>query len=287
MTTRAFVLAAGLGTRLGALTKQLPKPLVPVGDRPAIAHVVDAIRAGGIGDITANVFHGRDALVAWLGAAGVRASVEDELLGTAGGLLQATHGREAGAVLVYNADVFAPSLDVGALLREHGRGGHDATLVVRRASPGTVGNVGIGREGRVVRLRTTRVSEDPEIVAGEFLGVHVLEPAFTLPRRGCVVGDVYLASPGRALHAFLHDEPTWDVGTPASYLDANLGWLARTASRVFLGAGASVVGAADLVVAGAGARARGRLERVVLWPGASFDGDLRDAIVTPSGVVAA
>ena len=43
----AFVLSAGLGTRLRPLTLELPKALVPIGDRPALAHIVDRLTAFG------------------------------------------------------------------------------------------------------------------------------------------------------------------------------------------------------------------------------------------------
>ncbi len=54
---RAMILAAGLGTRLRPLTDELPKPLVPVGDRPALAHVAARLAAAGIREAVINVHH--------------------------------------------------------------------------------------------------------------------------------------------------------------------------------------------------------------------------------------
>ena len=45
---KAMVLAAGLGTRLRPLTYELPKPMVPVLDRPVMAHIVDLLDAPGL-----------------------------------------------------------------------------------------------------------------------------------------------------------------------------------------------------------------------------------------------
>lgn len=44
---RAMILCAGLGERLRPLTEELPKPLVPVGDRPALAHITRALARAG------------------------------------------------------------------------------------------------------------------------------------------------------------------------------------------------------------------------------------------------
>src|SRR4249920_3166042 len=88
--TPAMILAAGLGTRLRPLTDILPKPLVPVGDRPMLAHVVERVRAAGCGPIVVNAHHHADAVARACSDLGATISREDEdLLGTAGGLARA------------------------------------------------------------------------------------------------------------------------------------------------------------------------------------------------------
>ena len=54
---RAMVLAAGKGTRLHPLTEELPKPLVPICNQPAIAHVFSKLRAAGIEETVVNGWH--------------------------------------------------------------------------------------------------------------------------------------------------------------------------------------------------------------------------------------
>src|ERR1019366_6180162 len=83
----AMVLAAGLGTRLRPLTDHRAKALVPVGDRPALAHVVNRLRAAGISRVVVNAHHHLDQLRAFAsGEAGLHPALSEEtdLLGTAG-----------------------------------------------------------------------------------------------------------------------------------------------------------------------------------------------------------
>src|SRR5712672_1949388 len=113
----AIVLSAGFGTRLRPLTDELPKPLMPVGDRPMIAHVWDALRSSGIERVVANTHHLAIDFEHEIRRLGVDIEVvhEPEILGTAGGVANASAALGAGAILIWNGDVLASALDVPAL----------------------------------------------------------------------------------------------------------------------------------------------------------------------------
>ncbi len=87
---KAFLLAAGLGTRLRPLTDTLPKCLVPVGGRPLLDLWLDALREAGVDEVLVNLHHLRDVvrdhLCTHVGAPHVRTTVEATLLGSAGTL---------------------------------------------------------------------------------------------------------------------------------------------------------------------------------------------------------
>jgi mannose-1-phosphate guanylyltransferase len=278
-----MVLAAGLGTRLRPLTDECPKPLVPIGDRPAIFHVLDRVR--GIGPVVVNAHHHADALTAALsGRPEVRVSVEADLLGTAGGVAHARALLGGGDVLVWNADVLA-ALDPSALLGAHQASAADATLAVR-ARAANEGNVGVDADGTIVRLRRETYAPG-EVRGGDFLGIHVISESLrqTLPTKGCLVGDVYLPAGhrGAKLKVAEVDVSFVDVGTLDAYWKANLAWLAERGitSRIdtevpeTVSIGEGVIVARDATVSGAG-----RLERVVAWPGARVVAPLANAIVT-------
>ncbi len=286
-----MVLAAGMGSRLQPLTDILPKALVPVGDRPALAHVLERLATAGLSRIVVNGHHGLEKLQQFLqGHPAVALSAESELLGTAGGVAGAAALLGEGDVVVWNADILA-AIDAAALLAAHvGSPDRAATLVVQRRAPGS-GNVGLDAAGRIVRLRRQRVAE--EASGADFLGVHVLGGSLrrTLPKHGCLIGDVYIPAMlvGARLHAFESEAPFFEIGSVASYLETNLGWLAAKQLARWIGPDARVEAGVTVeqTVLGAGAKARGlgALERCVVWPGASVEAPLADAVVVPGRIV--
>src|SRR5580692_7963755 len=138
-----MILGAGLGTRLRPLTDELPKPLVPVGDGPAVAEIAARLAAAGLREAVLNAHHLAEAFTpARLAGIPLRVEVicEAEILGTAGGVANAAPLLAEGEVVVWNGDILA-GVDVAALLEAHAALGAEATLCVapRAAGEGTVG----------------------------------------------------------------------------------------------------------------------------------------------------
>src|SRR5690348_6988779 len=88
----AMVLAAGLGTRMRPLTETLPKPLVPVGGKPLINHVLDRLAAVGVETAVVNVHHFADQIEQHLkprrAPKVVISNERDAVLGTGGGVVK-------------------------------------------------------------------------------------------------------------------------------------------------------------------------------------------------------
>ncbi len=284
-----MILAAGLGTRLRPLTGELPKPLVPVGDRPAVAHVAARLAAAGIGEAVINTHHLAEAFTAErLAAIPIALHVirEAEILGTAGGVANAAALLGEGDVVVWNGDILA-DVDVGALLAAHRAAGAAATLVVAPRARGE-GTVGIDAGGRVARLRGERFGV--EVASGDFLGIQALGPELraSFPTPGCLVDDGYRPALRRGLLvATVAVEVEWDdIGTVASYLAANARWLARGGRAAFVHESARVAPGVDptgsVVGAGAVVTGSGPLRGSVVWPGARAEAPLAGAVITPS-----
>ena len=125
-----MVLAAGLGTRLKPLTYELPKPMVPVLDRPVMAHIVRLLEAQGFDELIANLHWFPDAITGYFGDR-LTYRHEPELLGTAGGVrgVRDFFGNEP--VVVISGDALT-DLDVGALVARHREAGGIATLTVKQ-----------------------------------------------------------------------------------------------------------------------------------------------------------
>lgn len=127
---KAMVLAAGLGTRLRPLTYELPKPMVPVLDRPVMAHIVDLLDRHGIEDVIANLHWFPDTIKGYFGER-LHYSYEDELLGTAGGVRKCRDFFGDDDFLVISGDALT-DIDLTALERRHREAGGIATLTVKR-----------------------------------------------------------------------------------------------------------------------------------------------------------
>lgn len=125
----AMVLAAGLGTRLRPLTFEIPKPMVPVLDRPVMAHVVDLLRRHGVTDVVANLHWFPDTIEGYFGDE-VTYRREATLLGTAGGVRNVRDLLGDDAFLVLSGDALTDA-DLTRLVERHRSSGGIATLCVK------------------------------------------------------------------------------------------------------------------------------------------------------------
>ena len=281
----AMILCAGFGTRLRPLTEWLAKPMVPIGDAPAVGHIAARLRTAGVERLVVNVHHRPGDLRAWAERERVAISEEIELLGTAGGVRRAGPLLGSGEVLLWNGDILA-DVDAAALCADHEARGADATLAVTPRS-GREGNVGLDAEGRVVRLRRDTFGE--ESASADFIGVHVLGAKLRgeLPERGCLVGDVYIPAlrRGARLATYAVSRSFIDVGSVGQYVAANRAWLAARGEPFWVAPDAIVRARVDGSTVGAGARVEAEALRCVIWPGAHVRDRIEDAVVTPHGVV--
>jgi MurNAc alpha-1-phosphate uridylyltransferase len=105
-----MVLAAGLGTRMRPITDVKPKPLVEVGGRTLIDHVLDKLAEGGLAKAVVNVHHHADQMEAHLATRAAPAiEISDEretLLDSGGGVVKALPRLGGDAFFILNADTF-------------------------------------------------------------------------------------------------------------------------------------------------------------------------------------
>jgi NDP-sugar pyrophosphorylase family protein len=286
---RAMILAAGMGTRLMPLTRTMPKPLVPIGDAPAIVRAIQSIHAVLPAPIVINTFHASELLAGALATQNVALLHETELLGTAGGLHNARAlFDDADDVLVWNGDIRAAP-DLRALIDAHSRGealGRAATLLVRERRLGE-GNVGFTNDGTIVRLRQEQFG--PEHRSGEFVGIHSVGAKLrkSLPALGCLVSDLYLPylRQGGALGVCCTEMPFLDIGTIASYAQANWDWLRQQNLPEYIHHRAMVSADTQGCIIGADAVIEAVLERCIVWPGTVVRTPRRNAILTPTDTI--
>jgi mannose-1-phosphate guanylyltransferase len=137
---RAMLVTAGFGTRLLPLTELLPKPAVPVCNRPIAWYALDHLRRSGVREFVANTHHLPNELERELGAVTpgdvqLRFVHEPEILGTGGGVRNAWRPIDGETFLVMNGKyVFAP--DIAGALRVHRDSGALATMILKPAVVG-------------------------------------------------------------------------------------------------------------------------------------------------------
>ena len=196
--SRALVMAGGFGRRLGSRTLTTPKPLLPVGGRPILDHILTRLEDAGVGSIEIAVHYLADQIKSFVRGRDNRADVrlleEEAPLGTAGalGLLDEP---QQGPVLVVNGDVMT-SLDVAALHNFHVLHGFDGTVgVARHEIDVPFGVVRHGQDGLFAGI-----DEKPRISNFIAAGVYYLSPQFSgLVPRGHAMDMPELLNLGREI----------------------------------------------------------------------------------------
>ena len=119
-----MVLAAGLGTRMGAISDTVPKPLVPVAGKPLIAHALETLGRAGVAEVVVNTHHLAAQIETFLadhaarpGAPRIQVSREEERLETGGGVRRALPWLGDDAFYVVNSDVVLAEGSTPALPR--------------------------------------------------------------------------------------------------------------------------------------------------------------------------
>lgn len=104
---RAFILAAGMGSRLRPHTDTMPKPMVPVGGRAMIDRTLDHLEAIGVTDVTVNIHYMAEKIQAHLAARRtprITLSYEPALLDTGGGIKKALYTMEGEPFFCFSGD---------------------------------------------------------------------------------------------------------------------------------------------------------------------------------------
>jgi len=229
---RAFVLAAGLGTRLRPLTETWPKPAVPFLGAPLLRRTFAVLARAGVHHVALNTHHLPEVMERVAREEGDRRALavttvhEPVIQGTGGGirgLQRALPGDDV--VIAWNGDIlFAP--DLSSLVAEHGASGAAATMVLLPVPPGRgYGVVEIDAGGRVRRIGRPGPSPLPGCTAWHFSGVHLLSPrvfeAMTAAGPEDINRDVYPRLFGEGgVRGVVVDAPWSDLGSAATYLEA-------------------------------------------------------------------
>lgn len=242
MIDQAFILGAGLGTRLRPLTNHLPKPLVPLFHRSLAERAMDACAAAGIKRFAINTHHLPEAWIAaseprldalmhggngipakhrMLGGHAVSLFHEPELLDTGGGLSNINEWCRSKPMLVHNGDIFT-TLPLQELIAAHESSPWPVTLALRSGGPAP--HIAFDPMSRTVTDIRNKLGQGQG--THTFSGVYCVDPDFlaSIPPRevvSVIPSFLELAAAG-GLGAVVLDDGVWlDLGDRASYLAAH------------------------------------------------------------------
>lgn len=220
MIHKAFILGAGLGTRLRPLTNVLPKPLVPIFHEPMANYALRHCQSAGITDFAINTHHIPEAWNETYPSGEFNGSPlsffhEQVLLETGGGIRNIESFIGADPLLVYNGDILT-NIDISELIARHQASGNVATLALR--STGENCNVNIS--GDLVSDMRNILGNEPG--THQFTGIYCIEPEIIslLPDEevvSIVPAFIELIRQGKLGAVVLDDGDWFDIGNPDAY----------------------------------------------------------------------
>ena len=292
---KAMILAAGLGTRLGPLTEERPKALMPVVNIPIIARNIEYLKTFGVRNIAVNTHHHYQQILDYLDRGrpfgiDIETRVEDEILGTGGGIKNYQDFFDSGSFIVLNSDILT-NIDLAIAYDHHKNAGNIATLILHNREP--FNQIQVNDRDQIIKITN---KNNPEMLA--FTGIHIMEPEILrhMPEKQYSdIIDCYrlLILSGESIGAYISELHYWyDIGTLDGYISANKELLARRDKPFSIASGsclASSVILEEWAVVGKNAHIGDgvKIQRSILWDNVTVKDNIRitDSVVTSHIVV--
>lgn len=227
---QALVLVGGRGTRLLPLTETVPKPVLPLVDRPFLVHFLEWLAGHGVDRVVLACGFASEVMEDALGDGGeglpdLTWVVEEEPLGTAGAMRHALEHLDD-EFLALNGDLLS-NFDLGRLVEFHRRKGATATLGLKQVEdPSPYGLVDLEEDGTVTGFREK--PDDPGslppapwlVNAGTYVLSRSVIEGLPAGRNLSIERDVFPALAGEGMFGLGLDGYWMDIGTPERYLQA-------------------------------------------------------------------
>lgn len=221
---QAVIMAGGFGSRLQPLTARMPKPMVPIIDRPILHCIVNRLKEGGVDEIAMTLGYMPERIKSYFGngrnfGVSIRYFTETSPLGTAGGVKNAASFIK-GPFVVISGDALT-TIDIKDMYDKHIASGAAVTMAVKRVeNPEGYGEV-LLEDGVIVGFR-----EKPSVYTSNIVntGIYVMNKEVLdhiAEGRQDFSKDVFPKLTGK-MRAYEGDFYWSDIGTLKSYYNANM-----------------------------------------------------------------
>jgi mannose-1-phosphate guanylyltransferase/phosphomannomutase len=233
---KAIILAGGFGTRLHPFTLKYPKPMIPLVNKPVLAHILDLLKYHLFSDVVITVHYLSEQIQDYFGNGSslgltLRYAVEERPLGTAGSIKNAQPYLDDETFLVISGDIIT-NIDLSRAIYFHRQKQALATVVVKDVvNPHEYGVVVTDQNGRI-RQYLEKPDRQSIISNRANTGIYILEPEildYMEPNKAYDFSyDIFplMVAQNAALFGYLADGYWRDIGTVQSYRQATVDILA-------------------------------------------------------------
>ena len=220
---KAVIIAGGLGTRLRPLTNNTPKPMLPIGEKPILEHLVNWTKKGGIKSVILCVSYLKESIEDYFGdgekfGVKIEYAISKKQLATAGQLKTAEKFIDDDFVCMYGDSIFNFSLR--SMIKQHSVKKSFVTMSLNEYKTTLpYGVIETSKKGKVVNW-----NEKPEIKANVNMGCYIMNPqVFNLIPKNKPYGmdDVIKkAMKKKVVNSFITKKGFTDIGNTESYKQA-------------------------------------------------------------------
>jgi len=228
---KAIIIAGGLGTRLRPITYNVPKPIVPLANKPFVIHQIELLKRFGINEVILNLHYLSDNIKSIFDDGkrlGVKVdySIEKTPLGTAGAVKNAEEFFDEGPMIVFNGDILT-DMNLEKAIAFHKKKNAKVTLTLTEVEdPTPYGLVITDKDGRVLEFREKPAWE--QVTAHTInAGIYIVDPSIfkNVPKgkEFSFERQLYpmLLEQGERIYGYVTDAYWMDIGNPEKYLQAH------------------------------------------------------------------